>query len=245
MATIPIVNTIDKRKGAIASGVVMLLVLIYLLLTTFEMADPAPKDPIMTTDTVIPEELVLKNLKVEGGSGGGSPSNDPIDDPKPVTQEVITSKTNPDTKVNTGKGKNTTTHNSQESNTTSTQSNDPFSNGGNGKGTDGGNGNTFGTDNGSGTKGNGGNGNGDGRVRLNDPNVEDLKSNIDATIHLKLTVDAEGNVVGASNIAAKTTTTNQILINRVISEVKRQVKYNKQSGASLANVYLSVSIKSQ
>ena len=64
MATIPIARTIDKRKGAVASGVVMLLILIYLLLTTFEMADPAPKDPIMTTDTVIPEELVLKNLKV-------------------------------------------------------------------------------------------------------------------------------------------------------------------------------------
>ena len=64
MATIPIARTIDKRKGAVASGVVMLLILIYLLLTTFEMADPAPKDPIMTTDTVIPEELVLKNKNI-------------------------------------------------------------------------------------------------------------------------------------------------------------------------------------
>ena len=245
MATIPIVNTIDKRKGAIASGVVMLLVLIYLLLTTFEMADPAPKDSIMTTDTVIPEELVLKNLKVDGGAGAGSPSNDPIDDPKPVTQEVITGKNNPDTKVNTGKGKNTTTHNSQESNTTNHQSNDPFANGGNGNGNDGGSGNTFGTDNGSGTNGNGGNGNGDGRVRLNDPNVTDLQSNVDATIHLKLTIDAEGNVIAATNISAQTTTTNQILINRVIAEVKKQVKYNKDPGASHAKVYMRVGIKAQ
>lgn len=245
MATIPVANIIDKRKGAIASAVIMLLLFIYLMLTTFEMADPPPKDPILKTETVIPEELILKNLKVEGGSGAGAASNDPIDDPKPLTEEVITKTSNPDTKVNTGKGKNTTDPNSKETNTTTQQSNDPFASGGNGTGNDGGSGNTFGSDAGSGTGGNTGNGSGDGRIRLNDPNVEDLKSNIDATIHLKLTIDAEGNVVGASNISAKTTTTNQILINRVISEVKRQVKYNKQSGAPLAKVYLSVSIKAQ
>lgn len=245
MATIPIANVVDKRKGAIAAAVVLLLLFIYLMLTTFEMADPPPKDPILKTETVIPEELLLKNLKVEGGSGAGSPSNDPVQDPKPVTEEVITTKNNPNTKVNTGKGKNTTDPNSNESNTTTQKSDDPFASGGNGKGDDGGSGKTFGNDKGSGTGGNAGNGNGDGRIRLNDPNVEDLKSNVDATIHLKLTIDAEGNVVGASNISAKTTTTNQILINRVISEVKRQVKYNKQSGAPLANVYLSVSIKAQ
>lgn len=245
MATIPIANTIDKRKGAIAAAIVLVLLLIYLLITTFEMADPPPKDPIMTTDTVIPEELVLKNLKVEGGSGAGSPSNDPIDDPKPVTQEVITGKNNPDTKVNTGKGKNTTDPNSKETNTTTQQSNDPFASGGNGKGNDGGNGKTFGNDSGSGTNGSGGNGNGDGRTRLNDPNVDDLQSNIDATIHLKLTIDAEGNVISATNIAAQTTTTNQILINRVIAEVKKQVKYSKDPGAALAKVYMRVGIKAQ
>ena len=245
MATIPIANIIDKRKGAAASAIVLLLLLIYLLITTFEMADPAPKDPIMTTQTVIPEELIFKNLKVEGGGGAGSPSDDPIKDPKPVTQEVITSKSNPDTKVNTGKGKNTTTHNSQETNTTTHQSNDPFANGGNGSGNDGGDGKTFGTDSGSGTNGNGGNGNGDGRTRLNDPNVNDLQSNVDATIHLKLTIDAEGNVVAAMNISAQTTTTNQILINRVITEVKKQVKYNKDPGAPLAKVYMRVGIKAQ
>jgi len=245
MATIPIANVIDKRKGAIASGVVMLLLLIYLLLTTFEMADPPPKDPILKTDTVIPEELILKNLKVEGGSGAGSPSNDPIEAPTPVTQEVITKTSNPDTKVNTGKGKNTTTHNSKETNTTTHQSDDPFANGGNGKGNDGGSGKTFGSDSGSGTKGNGGDGNGDGRIRLNNVDIQDLKNSIDAIIHLKLTIDAEGNVVSASSISGKTTTTNQILINRVISEVKKQVKYNKQSGASLANVYYSVQVKAQ
>ena len=227
MATIPIANVIDKRKGAIAALIVMLLILIYLLLTTFEMADPPPKDPVLVTETILPEELILKNLKVEGGAGAGSPSNDPIDDPKPLTQEVITKKTNTDTKVNTGKGKTTNDPNSKETTTTTKQSNDPFASGGNGNGSDNGSGKTFGNDSGSGTGGNSGNGNGDGRVRLNDPNVEDLKSNVDATIHLKLTIDAEGNVVGAMNISAQTTTTNQILINRVIAEVKRQVKYNK------------------
>lgn len=245
MATIPIVNTIDKRKGAIAATVVMLLLLIYLLLTTFEMADPPPKDPVLKTETVIPDELILKELKVEGGAGSGSPSDDPIDDPKPVTQEIITKKSNPDTKVNTGKGKATTTENSKETSTTKEQSTDPFDPGGEGGKEGGGSGKKFGNDSGDGTDGKTGGGSGIGRVRQNDPHIPDLRSNVDVVIHLKLTIDAQGNVVKAENIAAKTTTTDQILINKVINEVKKQVKYNKDPGAALANVYMPVNIKAQ
>jgi hypothetical protein len=245
MATIPIVDTIDKRKGAIAATVVMLLLLIYLLLTTFEMADPPPKDPVLKTETVIPDELILKELKVEGGAGSGSPSDDPIDDPKPVTQEIITKTSNPDTKVNTGKGKTTTTENSKETSTTKEQSNDPFAPGGKGGENGGGEGDKFGKDSGNGKDGKTGSGNGEGRIRIKDPSIPDLKSNVDVVIHLKLTIDAQGNVVSAQNIAAKTTTTDQILINKVIHEVKKQVKYNKEPGAALANVYMPVNIKAQ
>ncbi len=53
------------------------------------------------------------------------------------------------------------------------------------------------------------------------------------------------NVIAAYNIKAKTTTTNQILINKVINEVKKQVKYNKEPGAPLAKVFMPVYIKAQ
>ena len=75
--------------------------------------------------------------------------------------------------------------------------------------------------------------------------INDLRSNVDVTIHLKLTIDANGNVIAAYNIKAKTTTTNQILINKVINEVKKQVKYNKEPGAPLAKVFMPVNIKAQ
>lgn len=132
---------------------------------------------------------------------------------------------------------------SSPNNSQTYQSDDPFGSG-SGYGTQGeGNGKSFGNDSGSG--GISGDGRRDERVRLTDPNVENLKSNIDAIIYLKLSVDAEGNVVNASNIHSKTTTTNQILINRVITEVKKQVKYNKLPGAPITSVFLSIKIKAQ
>jgi hypothetical protein len=245
MATLPIVNSIDRRNGIIAAVLAMLLLLLYLWFTTFEMADPPPRDVIVEATAEFPEEIVLENLKVEGGSGAGKPSDAPVDEPKPKTEQVITKPTNENTQVNTGQANTTNSPNSQNTNTTPTQSNDPFASGGNGNGNDGGSGDTFGGDSGTGTSGNGGSGSGAGRVRQNDPIIDDLRSNVDVTIHLKLTIDAEGNVIAASNIKASTTTTNQILINRVINEVKKQVKYNKDPGAPLAKVFMPVHIKAQ
>ncbi|MGB0915298.1 MAG: hypothetical protein ACPGVI_04455 [Crocinitomicaceae bacterium] len=245
MATLPIVNSIDRRNGIIAAVLGMLLLLLYLWFTTFEMADPPPQDVVVEATAEFPEEIILKELKVEGGSGAGKPNDAPVEEPKPQTEQVLTKPTNEDTQVNTGQSNTTNAPNSQNENTTTTQSNDPFASGGDGTGDDGGSGDTFGGDTGTGTTGNGGVGGGSGRIRLNDPVINDLRSNVDVTIHLKLTIDANGNVIAAYNIKAKTTTTNQILINKVINEVKKQVKYNKEPGAPLAKVFMPVNIKAQ
>jgi hypothetical protein len=244
MASLPIVNSIDKRKGIITAIFTMLSLLLYLWFTTFEMADPPPQDIIVEATTEFPEEIILENLKIEGGSGGGKSSDAPLDEPKHKTEQLITKKTNKDTQVNRGKANTTNSPNSQN-NTTSTKSNNPFASGGNGSGDDGGSGNKFGGDSGTGITGNTGKGGGNGRIRKNDPIINNLGSNVDVKIHLKLTIDAEGNVISASNIKAQTTTSNQVLINRVINEVKKQVKYNKEPGAPLAKVFMPVYIKAQ
>ncbi|MEJ6776165.1 MAG: hypothetical protein QNK85_02430 [Crocinitomicaceae bacterium] len=245
MASLPIVNSIDKRKGIITAVFTMLLLLLYLWFTTFEMADPPPQDVIVEATTEFPKEIILENLKIEGGSGAGKASDAILDEPKPKTEKLITKTDNKDTQVNTGKANTTNSSNSQNNNTTPTKSSDPFASGGNGTGDDGGSGDKFGGDSGTGTAGNGGNGGGNGRIRKNDPVINGLGSNVDVTIHLKLTIDAEGNVISASNIKAQTTTSNQVLINRVINEVKKQVKYNKEPGAPLAKVFMPVYIKAQ
>ncbi len=243
MGGYPIVDKNDNRKGMIAGIISLLFVITYIMMITFEIADPPPQPVMVEMDTQIPE-IELKNLTVEGGSGSGKPNDAPVQEPKPQTEKIAT-KTESETTVNTGESNHTNAPVSDNQNSTTEQSNNPFASGGSGDGDSGGSGDTFGGDSGIGTGGNGGKGSGKGRVRLNDPIMTDLKSNVDATIYLKLTIDAEGNVISAYNIKSKTTTTNQILINRVIHEVKKQVKYNKDPGAPLAKVFMSVVVKAQ
>ncbi len=243
MSRIPIVDKKDKRKGAIAAVLFMLTMAIYVGLISFQIADPPPQPVLVEVETHI-DEIYLKNLTVDGGSSSGSPSDAPVEQPKPQTERVITTD-EADTKENTGESNHTTTATSDNTNSTTQQSNDPFASGGSNDGENGGSGNTFGSD-GTGTEGDGGgSGSGKGRVRLNDPILTGLKSNVNAYIYLKLTIDAQGNVVSASNIKAQTTTTNQILINKVIYQVKKQVKYNKDTGAPLAKVFMTVKVDAE
>lgn len=243
MARIPIADKFDNRKGAIAAFIGLAILVVYLGLISFQIADPAPQPVLVEVDTVIPE-IILKNLRVEGGSGSGSPSDDPIKPPKPKTEQVIT-KPDSEVEVNTGEANTTNSPNSSETNSTTEQSTDPFATGGSGNGETAGSGDTFGGDSGTGVNGNGGGGSGKGRIRLIDPNISGINSNIKATIYLKLTIDAQGNVIAAYNIKAKTTTTNQILINRVIHETKKQTKYNPDPGSPLAKVYMTIEVKAQ
>lgn len=244
MASIPVVNTIDKRRGIITSIIVMILIVVYLMLIKFEMADPPPVD----IDVKLAEPLdvtEIKNLTIEGGAGGGTPSDDPVTDPKPQTENILASTNPQETQTNTGQGNTTNDPNSQNDPSNSQQSDNPFADGGNGGGTGGGSGDTFGGDSGEGTDGNGGNGSGEGRVRLNNVNITNLQYNSDEKIYLKLIIDAQGNVVQVVNLKGKTTTSDQILINKVKVAVQKQVKYNKQQGAPLAAVYYTVGINAQ
>ena len=106
--------------------------------------------------------------------------------------------------------------------------NNPFGSGGNN--TNGGFGNGIGSG-----------GNGAGRIRLNDPNIDHIETNVNSTVSLKLTVNENGEVVTASS-TSKTTETNQRIISQVISTVKQQVKYNKALGSGLQVVYLTVKL---
>lgn len=242
---LPIVQKVDKQKGLITSLLVMVLLLLYFLFVSFDQADPLPKDiPVKLAEPIDITEI--RDIILAGGSGGGQASDDPLDKPKPQTEEILTQTKNPKTQTHTGKGNTTNSANSQNQPSTSQQSDNPFSSGGSGTGNSGGDGGTFGGDSGTGTGGNGtGTGSGKNRTRLNNVNIDDLKYNSNETIHLKLVIDAEGNVVQAINIISKTTTTDQILINKVIVAVKKQVKYSKESGASLVAVFYTIGISAQ
>lgn len=242
MATIPVVNTFDKRTGIAASIIVMVGIVLYLFLTYFEFADPPPKDIPLKAQTVI-EEITLEKLRIEsGGSGGGEPSDAPIDEPKPQVQQVIT-KPKSNTSTTSGQANQTNTNqNSNNSSSTTQQSSNPFGGGG-GTGTGGGSGGKFGQDSGSGSGTSSGSGNGEGRIRLNNISVDNIQSNMDHTIYLILTINAEGYVIDAKNNAAKTTTTDQRLINQVVAEVIKSLRYNKDPGAGLQKVYYTVGIK--
>lgn len=81
------------------------------------------------------------------------------------------------------------------------------------------------------------------RIRLNNPNTENISSTITCKVALKLSLDNEGNVVDASVVTSKTTTTDQKLLNKLIENVKSQVKYNKIEGKSgVENVFLTINI---
>lgn len=81
------------------------------------------------------------------------------------------------------------------------------------------------------------------RQQLNAPAFNHFEVKENCTIGLLLTIDADGKVVSAQNNKEKTTTTDQVLINKVITEVKRQVRYNKAPGATLAKVLLTIHLE--
>jgi len=121
----------------------------------------------------------------------------------------------------------------------------PFGTGGTG-GTGGGNGSGQGKlgGPGSGEEG-GGHGTGESRIRKNDPKLDKFKTDVDITINLKLIINSSGKVVSATNIASKTTTTDPRIINGVISEVMKQVKYNEKENARDEYVYITCKIRAQ
>jgi hypothetical protein len=241
MSSYPIADRKDEQIGLIGSVVALLFLFLLLIFFTYQVADPKPEPFQQPAQTEL-QELELENLKVDvGGGSEGSPSDEPVTEPRPETQQVLTKKNNPTTKTTTGKGTKTNSPNSQNDASNTKKSNNPFGPGGSGQnGTGSG---QFGNDTGSGNgSGPGGVGDGAGRTRLNDPQVDNIVSDDNHRINLRLTINAEGNVVDVRNIASQTTTTDQRILNQVIAAVRKQVKYSKKSGATLEIVYLTVNL---
>lgn len=237
----------DRRIGIISSAASILGLCLILIFSQFAINPPLPIDtPPLNSDEVI-EVFEIDNLEVveeeAGGSGGGTPTNDRVDVPKPQSEKIVTQKTNTNNKVFSGNSNNQNSqNNSTNSSSTTQKAKNPFGDGGDGGGSGGGSGGRFGNDQGTGNgPGGNGSGSGSGRTRLNDPSVDHIQTNVNVTVYLKLTINENGEVVSASS-TSKTTTTDQRIINQVKSAVINQVKYNKDPGAGLVTVYLTVRV---
>lgn len=238
MTQVPVVRKEDNRKGIITAVIFLLVTLFLLFFIKYHEPDP-PKVtvpiPITMAESGI-EEFEISN------AGGGEPSENV--NPTPEAQE------NPEEQPTQEEESPITTESgtgdSESSTTTETESeSSPFSGSGSGgSGTDG-TGSGFGSDDGPGTgSGDPGTGGAGERVRLSN-----LRSNPDTPnsqrckIALKLTVDSRGKVVAASVIRSNTTTTNQALIDEVISLVKKEVQYKEKPGARNETAYYTVTVQ--
>lgn len=240
MATIPIVNTQDKRIGAITAVVTMLLVLLIMWLIKYEVVDPPPKDQHLETAMRLETELI-EDVLIAGG-GGGDPSSDPVNNPR-TTEQVITNNSS-NTTVNSGQANNTTTHNSNNPPSGNNVDN-PFSGGfggGSGGGSGGGNGTGIGNDGGPGTGGPGNGGTTDRKV-LRHVDSDDIHFNYDAKFYFKVGINADGYVVDVQNIKTKTTTSDERIIRKVIALIKSQVRYSKAPGATIQTKQYIVNYK--
>jgi len=242
----------DKRIGAISSLLVLLLTFIYLYITTFEVADPPPVEVPVKMKLPI-SALNFDNLKVEtSSSSGGGKASDAKESVKTTTQteKVITSKKVNDTKVKSGENKSKNQTNPDKEASTKVSKPNPFSGGDQGSQDKGGVGigssKDIGPDDGENglNKGKGKSGGDFKRVRLNDPYIDHIQSDANYIIQLRVKIDEQGNVIDAQN-TSKTTTTNQLIINKVISATVSQVKYNKKPGAGVEEAYIILNIRAK
>lgn len=241
----PIVDSKDKRKGLIVAGLAMGVLLLILMLMSFDYPDPPPQDiPLEVSEPIDLKEVVLQDLKVAGGQGSGEPSDAPVKPNEPQTEKVLTNDKEDTKTENTGQSNTTNASTSNNTPSTTQQNNNPFASGGTGGGTSGGDGEDFGQDSGNTGTGTGGQGgSGKGRVRLNEVNVDNIQIDVDATLSFKLTVDEHGNVVNVVTINARTTTSNQNLINKIARAIKQQVKFNKDAGAAMVKQFYTVKVR--
>ncbi len=240
MSTPIVVNKEDEKWGIIAMIVSLVLTFVVMLMMSFTIADPPPRDIPLEAEMAF-EEMDMRDLVVEaGGAGGGTPSDDQIAPPSEQVQNVITQKESK-TAIHTGKSNKTNTNNNSNNTATTTkQSTNPFG-GGDGGGEGGGNGPAFGPDSGKEGKTGKGNGSGEGRIRYNNISVDDISTDIKITVNLQLTINEDGQVVSARNMSG-TTTTDQRIINQVIAASKAQLKFNKEPGAGLQKVFYTAVI---
>ena len=211
--------------------------------------------PVMYTDTTVLHivappvekiETIETPYKITGKSSGGagSPSNDPvIKTPKEQSQKISTQKLSDHSPVS-GESNKTNGVNAINKPSTMVKAENPFGIGGATKGTKAG---IFGTDIGiAGPDDNSTFGGGTiKRKKLTSLNSEDLESNTPCIVHVKVFINAEGTVVRAENNGKLTTTTNSVLISKVIALVKEQIRYNKIPGAALQTDQFSVMVNAR
>lgn len=245
----------DKRIALFYTLISATILILLLRFSGYQIPTPPLPQQILFKDAeleFLDLEIQADESQFEGGSQGsaGTPSNDPLTNkPNPQNQQVVTDN-NSQTTINSGNAKRTNTDEvSQNQSTTIMKSENPFGTGGGADhGTSSG---IFGDDKGPGNgKGNGnglddGDGKGTGqRVRTTNIDVSNIKSNIDCTIKMRLSVNAEGNVVGVE-VLPGTSTTDKNLISTVTAAVKQQIKYTKRNGAAVEKMYYTVNIKAQ
>jgi len=231
----------DVKAGLVSAVASIILLMILLFLITYQIADPPAQDVVVRAEADI-DEILLKDLKLESGSiGGGSPSNDRVDKPKEQIQEIITGKSKRSSDKS-GKSNKTNGNDANNEASTTVQSQDPFGSGGSGGKNGAGNGPFSGPGNSDDGDGGLGKGNGESRVRTSNADLPQYDIDYESNIHLQLTVNANGEVVAAKCIKSKTTCYDQRIINQVINEVMRQVKYKKENGAGLVYTFYSVKI---
>ena len=231
----------DVKVGLVSALAAIFVLMILLFLITYQIADPPAQDVVVTAEAVI-DEILLKDLKLESGSiGGGSASNDPVDKPKQQIQEVITGKSKRSS-AKSGKSNKTNGNDANNEASTTVQSQDPFGSGGSGGKNGAGNGPFSGPSNSDDGDGGLGKVNGESRLRISNASLPQYDIDYESNIHLQLTVNANGEVLAAKSIKSKTTCSDQRIINQVINEVIRQVKYKKENGAGLIYTFYTVKI---
>jgi hypothetical protein len=239
MATIPVVNTQDKRIGVTTSIIALVLLFVLLWFLKYEKADPPPEDiPIKMAEPLDVREI--EHIVVEtGGGGGGKPSEANENHPQ-QTEQVLTQESS-DTQTNSGQANTSNTHDS-DAPPAGDGTEDYFS-GGTGGGEGGGDGPGFGPDGGEGTGGNGNGSGGAGRSVVKDVNLSNFQYDKKVFFKFKVVVNSNGDIVNAYNIKGATTTTDQILINKMLVAVKKQVKFSKDPGAGLVTKHYSFTLQ--
>ncbi len=90
-----------------------------------------------------------------------------------------------------------------------------------------------------------GSGSGKPRKRLSNVSLPSYDVDYDCSVSFKLSINENGDVESASCIKSKTTCTDQQIINQVISEIIKQVKYEKSIGSSVTYAFYTVLINSK
>jgi len=233
-----------KKIAYISSSSFLMILILLAYFTTFYIQNAVPADvPPIKSDEVI-EEFIVENVEIKdfgGSAGGGTPTNDKVAPPAVQSEKFVTGNQSSD-KIFSGNSSNQNGKNATNGSSTSTKGDNPFGTGGSGGGTGSGNGPFGGPGDGDFGNGPSGAGSGKGRTRLNDASLPSYDTDFDAKIHLKLSINSNGDVFSATCIKSKSTCTDQRIIDKVIAEVIRQVKYKKDPGAATAYAFYTVQI---